>query len=81
MTAESTMRSECWPLGVATTTQVMTWWRRPDRIARHVRTSSSLHAFGKIRRPTATTVSAARMKLPGAALLTALAFAWATRRA
>ena len=47
-----------WP-GNATATPVSTRWRRPDSRFMHSRSVASSSTFGRMRRPTATTVSAA----------------------
>src|ERR1700688_4602380 len=44
--------------------EVKTRWLRPDSSRRHCAASSSSSALGRMRRPTATTVSAARTKAP-----------------
>ncbi len=46
-------------MGVTRQTEVWTRWLRPDRSRRHCPASSSNSALGRMRRPTATTVSAA----------------------
>ncbi len=46
---------------------VSTWWRRPDSRSRQARAWSAVSAFGRMRRPTATTVSAASTKRPARA--------------
>ena len=50
------------PSGASTHTAPWTRWRRPDRRRRQRRASASATALGRIRRPQATTVSAASTK-------------------
>ena len=62
-------------------TAVRTLWLRPESSARQARASASSPALGRTRRPTATTVSAARTKASGRRAATNCALAWARRRA
>ena len=72
-TTLSTRRWARRPSGARSTTAVITRWRRPDSSVRQARACASVSAFGRMRRPAATTVSAASTKQPGASTASALA--------
>src|SRR4051794_39299352 len=61
----STRRSRTPPPGLERAIAVITRWRRPDSRVMQVRISAAVSALGRIRRPAATTVSAASTRWPG----------------
>ena len=61
----STSRSRMALPGMASATPVSTRWRRPDSSRMQARSVSSSSTLGRMRRPTATTVSAARTSASG----------------
>ena len=75
----STSRSRMpWP-AMASATPVRTRWRRPDSSRMQARSVCSSSTLGRMRRPTATTVSAARTSASGCFAATASAFSRARR--
>ena len=74
-------RSRMPPPGTASATPVSTRCRRPDSSFMQARSVASSSTLGRMRRPTATTVSAASTSASGSCAATASAFSRASRSA
>src|SRR5262245_60512863 len=81
ITTVVTSRAARVPSGRTTAMPPSTRWRRPDSSVRQVLAWAAVSAFGRMRRPQATTVSAARTSLPEWRDATASALARARRAA